>query len=345
MSGLVPAGTFADARGYLNTASIGLPPATAYEAFTAAAEGWRTGRAEPQDYDVGITRARELFGRLVGVGPERIAIGPQASPLAALIAAALPPGAEVVAPDGEFTSVIFPFLAQEPRGVRTRLVPLERLADEVRPTTSLVAFSSVQSADGTVTDIAPIAAAAAQHGAQVMVDATQAAGWLRTDASDVDYLVVSAYKWLLAPRGTAFMAIHPRRWDDLVPHMANWYAGEVIWDSIYGGPLRLAADARRFDVSPAWLCWVATLPALELIDQVGIAAIEAHDVALANRFRTAIGLEPSRSAIVSLRSPDAGARLAAAGIRAATRAGAARLSFHLYNTEADADLAAAALTG
>jgi hypothetical protein len=37
-------------------------------------------------------------------------------------------------------------------------------------------------------------------------------------------------------------------------------------------------------------------------------------------------------------------RLEAAGVRASTRAGAARLSFHLHNTEADADLALEALT-
>ena len=34
----------------------------------------------------------------------------------------------------------------------------------------------------------------------------------------------------------------------------------------------------------------------------------------------------------------------AAGIRASTRAGAARLAFHFYNTETDADRATAALT-
>ena len=37
-------------------------------------------------------------------------------------------------------------------------------------------------------------------------------------------------------------------------------------------------------------------------------------------------------------------RLEAAGVRASNRAGAARLSFHLHNTEADVDLALAALT-
>jgi selenocysteine lyase/cysteine desulfurase len=38
------------------------------------------------------------------------------------------------------------------------------------------------------------------------------------------------------------------------------------------------------------------------------------------------------------------ARLAAAGVTASARAGAARLAFHLYNTEADVERAVAALT-
>jgi selenocysteine lyase/cysteine desulfurase len=344
VSGLAGPGEFADARGYLNTASFGLPPQAAFDAFCAAAERWRTGTAQPQDYDGGITRAREAFARLVNVEPARVAIGPQVSPLVGLVAAALPDGAEVLSVEGEFTSVIFPFLAQERRGVRTRLVPAAELAGEVRPSTSLVAFSVAQSADGHVTDLAAVTRAAAEVGARVMADATQAAGWLPLDASDVDFLVAGTYKWLLAPRGTAFLAVHPRRLDDLIPHAANWYGGDAIWDSIYGAPLRLSPEARRFDISPAWLCWIATLPALELIERIGVDAIHRHDVGLANRFRAAIGLEPSNTPIVSVTAPGAAGRLAAAGIAAANRAGAARISFHLYNTEQDADLAADALS-
>jgi hypothetical protein len=54
----------------------------------------------------------------------------------------------------------------------------------------------------------------------------------------------------------------------------------------------LAGDARRFDVSPAWMAWVGGAPALELLEAVGTEAIHAHDVGLANRFREGIGLEP-----------------------------------------------------
>ena len=57
-----------------------------------------------------------------------------------------------------------------------------------------------------------------------------------------------------------------------------------------------------------------------------------------------MGLEPSDSAIVPVAADGAAERLAAAGIRAAVRAGNARLSFHAYNTDDDVDLAVAALT-
>jgi len=42
--------------------------------------------------------------------------------------------------------------------------------------------------------------------------------------------------------------------------------------------------------------------------------------------------------------PGAAERLAAAGVRAAVRAGRARVSFHLYNTQADVDRALEALS-
>ena len=128
------------------------------------------------------------------------------------------------------------------------------------------------------------------------------------------------------------------------PIAAGWYAGNDIWSSIYGAPLRLATTARRLDVSPSWLCWVGTLPAVALLERVGIDAIHSHDVGLANRVRAAIGLSTGNSAIVRVESPTAADRLAAADIRASIRAGAVRLSFHLHNTVEDADRVIAALT-
>ncbi len=308
-----------------------------------AVDQWRGGRASARGYDEHVARARSAFGRLVGVPEEQVATGSQTSAFAGVVAASLPPGAEVLCAEGDFTSVLFPFLAQRERGVTVRSVALERVAAEVRESTGLVALSAVQSSDGRIADLDAIAQAALAHGCSTFVDATQACGWLALDASRYDYVACSAYKWLLSPRGSAFFTVRPERLARLVPHAAGWYAGEDRWDSIYGEPLRLAHDARRLDLSPAWLSWVGTAPALELLADLGAESVGAHGVALASRLREALGLEPSRSAILSLHTPGAAESLERAGIRASVRGGAVRLCFHLYNSEDDVDAVIAAL--
>ena len=115
--------------------------------------------------------------------------------------------------------------------------------------------------------------------------------------------------------------------------------------SYYGPPLRLAKSARRFDISPSWPAYVGAAPALELVEEIGVAAINRHNVRLANRFRAGLGLEPAASAIVAVDVPGAEERLARAGVRAAVRAGRVRASFHIYTTDADVDVALEALTG
>jgi selenocysteine lyase/cysteine desulfurase len=129
------------------------------------------------------------------------------------------------------------------------------------------------------------------------------------------------------------------------PTAANWFAGSDPGGSFYGPPLRLADDARAFDLSPAWFCQVGAAPALELLNEIGVETVHAHDTALAARFLTALGLPPTGSAIVTVDHPDAERRLAAAGIRSSVRAGKVRASFHLYTTTEDVDHAVKALTG
>jgi len=331
--------------GWLNTASYGLPPRPAWDALQNALDDWRGGRTSWEGWDASTHRSRVAFAALLGVAAADVAVGATVSQLLAPVAAALPAGATVLVPDVEFTSNLFPWMVQAERGVRVRTVPLDDLADAVDSDTDLVAFSLVQSADGRIARYAEIVAAAEAHDARVVVDATQACGWLPFDAGRADVVVVGAYKWLMAPRGAAFGYLSPRIRERLVPHAANWYAGEDPHASYYGPPLRLAADARRFDISPAWFCFVGAAPALELLGEIGLPAIHDHNVRLANRFRAGLGLPPGDSAIVSVDVPDAAEKLARAGVRAAVRAGRVRASFHLYTTEDDVDLALSALCG
>jgi selenocysteine lyase/cysteine desulfurase len=336
-----------EARGtYLNTATMGLPPRGTLDALAAAVDGWRSGTAHAPGYDAAVEAARASFARMVHVEASTVAVGHQASPLVGLVASAVPDGSTVLVPEGEFTSVTFPFLVHSGRGVRVREVPLDELPQHVDGGTGLVAVSAVQSSDGRVAPLDAVEEVCRRQGVDVLVDLTQATGWLDVDAGRFAYTVCSAYKWLLSPRGTAFLTVRADRWDALVPQAAGWYAGDDRWTSVYGLPLRLAADARRFDVSPAWHAWVATATSLGFLESVGVPALHDHAVAAEAAFAEGAGLEPAGRAIRALTADDAvPALLAAHDVVAAERAGRLRVSFHVHSTVEEADAVGRLLRG
>ena len=326
---------WAPAGVYCNTASYGLPPQPAWEALQAALADWHSGRTSWEAWGQSTERARAAFSRIVGVNAQQVAVASTVSELVGCVVTALPDGARVLVPDIEFTSTLFPLLVQ--RRLDVRPVPPARLVDAIADGVDGIAFSAVQMSSGEVADHDAILEAAASVGAITLCDATQAVGWLPMQAGRFDAFVCTAYKWLMSPRGSAFLAVSDRLLEKVVPHSAGWYAGEDVHASYFGPPLRLASSARRLDVSPAWFSWVGTEPALDLIEQLGVEAIHAHDVALANRFRAGIGLKPSNSAIVCADLPGADERLHREGIVAAVRGGRLRTSWHVYNDESDVD--------
>lgn len=333
---------FPDAAGYLAACTLGLPTSGTRAAIAADLAG----RPDVAQYSRAVEASRAHFARLVGVTPDRVAIGAQTSVQVALLAASVPEGADVLVPEHEFSSLVLPFV-HAGRGIRVRTAPLARLADEIRPGTALVAFSLVQSASGEVADLDAIVAAASRWDARTVCDATQAVGWLPVSAARVDALLCHAYKWLCCPRGVAFLTVRAEYARVLVPVQAGWYAGEDPWTSCYGGDADLAGCARRFDVSPAWQAFVGAEPALAAFAATDIAQVHAWTTRLAAAFRKRLDLpEPERpSAIVTW--PDADgcdlARLTAAGITASGRNGSARVAFHVFNDTGDVDRAAVAL--
>jgi hypothetical protein len=158
--------------GYLNTASIGVPSANTADRMIETITDWRTGAAQPAEFDADVYTARVAWARLVGASVDNVAIA----------------------------------------------------------------------------DLHALRAAAVRSGIRVLLDVTQTAGWMPR----VDYVVGASYKWLLAPRGAAWLAVRPDRLTEVIPHAANWFAAEDPWEGIYGLPLRLSTTARRLDLSPVW---------------------------------------------------------------------------------------------
>jgi selenocysteine lyase/cysteine desulfurase len=332
---------------YLNTASTGLLPTRAVAAMRAGIESVADGR--PQDMFADVEAARAAFARLLHVPGSRVAAGASVAVYTALIAASLPAGAEVLTAEADFSSTVNPFHVR--RDLKVRTVPLERIAESVRPGTALVAVSAAQSADGRIADLPALREAAREHGARTYVDASQAAGWLPVDADAYDYVSSVAFKWLVCPRGVAFLVV-PQDLGGLDPLFAGWVAGENPWDSCYGPVQELARSARRFDESPALFSYAGARHSLELLEELGVDAVRAHDLGLADRFRAGLaglGQEPVAapgSAIVSV--PGLGHRqpeLSRAGIEVSDRAGHLRAAFHLYNTAADVDRLLDVLSG
>ncbi|WP_406288809.1 aminotransferase class V-fold PLP-dependent enzyme [Streptomyces sp. NBC_00209] len=337
------AAEFAPETTYLNTSTCGLLPRRTVDAVkTLAEEGASGRRAGSGDFEA-VERARDGFARLVGVGADRVAVGSSVVAHVGLIAASLPPGSEVLAPEGEFSSVVSPFAV---RGdLDMRYVPLDGLAGAVRPSTALVAFSSVQSADGRRADLDAVRAAAAAHGARTLLDATQSAGWLPLDAGAYDYTVTGGFKYLLCPRGTSFLTVTEEAQEDVRPVDVGMAASEDPWGSVYGPVTKLAADARRYDEPPVYLAYHGAEHSLALLHEIGVDALHDHALALADRFRAGIAAlghptVPADTVVVAV--PGLGDRapeLQRAGVLVAGRAGNLRASFHLYNTEADVDRA------
>jgi selenocysteine lyase/cysteine desulfurase len=334
--------SFDNPGGYIAAASSGLPTRRTRAALSEEIDAWAAAQRTPAHYDSVVASSRASFARLVGVLPERVAIGSQTSVLAGMVAASAPAGAEILCVAGDFSSMVFPFLQ---RGdLLVRHAPISALAEAISERTWLVAFSHIQSATGVVADLAAIAEAASRHGARTLCDTTQSAGVHPIDASLFDATVCHTYKWLCAPRGVAFLTVSESFQADLVPSGAGWYAGEDPWASCYGPDMHLAPDARRFDVSPAWQAFVGAEPALELFASLDIAAVWGHAAALGDALCSGLGIPPQHQAIVTW--PDDGVtlgRLRDAGITASGRAGRVRAAFHLWNDERDVEATLRAL--
>src|SRR5215470_19580810 len=99
----------------------------------AAIEAWRAGSANwVRDWDTLGENCRAAFAALTSIPLECVALAPSVSVGVGLVANTLTAVDEVVIPDDEFTSVLFPILvAARERGVRVREVPLVALAESV----------------------------------------------------------------------------------------------------------------------------------------------------------------------------------------------------------------------
>ena len=329
--------------GYLNTASFGIPCAAARDAVNAMTSNWAEGALGFGGWLEEAQRARSSIAAWFKVPVEWVALGNSTAVMLSSIAAGLERGSQVLAPENEHNSNLIPYVNQAQRQISVTVKPLRELAACVAPPTSLVSCAAVQSLTGEVADLVALGAACAAAGSLLCVDASQACGWLPLSGASADIIVCSVYKWLCSPIGGAFLIMRPEIAERFKPATPSWAACVNAMAPPYGVDFPMAPGTRRFDTVPNLISMIAVKQNLDAMIKIGVDRIYAHDVGLANRFRTAMGMEDSNSAIVTLAWEGAAAELAKSGIKATEWRGNLRLAFHLHNDESDVDAAVTCL--
>lgn len=344
-----------DQVAWLSTPSSAPAARPVIRALHEELESWTLGDASWPRRDQAAQYCRGQIAGLLGVDPMQVALMQSVAEAAATVAAAQPTGSRVVVGAQEYRSNLFPWLSARERGVRVDLVPMPegRLSSDavisaITDDTTLVAISDVQSATGWRTDLTAVATQCREVGAQLFIDATQSAGVLALpDMVSPDYIAVHGYKWLLCPRGAAWLYVRPDRLGGLTPLAPNAKATAHPWTDLYGGPLAYAPGARKLDMSLSWPTWIGAAAALDLLSTLDRPQLERHCLGLAQLLRDGAGERGFRclptelaSHIVTIDVPDADTAvcdLNARGVRATARAGALRFGFHGFNTTDDVE--------
>jgi selenocysteine lyase/cysteine desulfurase len=345
---------------WLNTPTVPPGALPVLEALRRAQDDWERGEFSWQGWEAEAYATRELFARLIGAPDDSVALVGSVAEAASLVAASLPPG-RVVVGSREFHSNLLPWLALRDDGREVTEVPAaggvvstKALADAIDDRTALVAVSEVQSSNGYRIDLPELAARCREAGARLFVNLTQAAGALRLDAAEVrpDFATATGYKWLLGPRGAAWLHVRSDRRRELKPFIPNWHSVEEPYADYYGA-VNIARGMGGLDTSFSWFPYVGARAALELIGSLDATQVEQRCLDLARRFRDGVrglGFEQSPeevpSQIVAISVPDAErvrTTLKEGNIIAAVRAGSIRFGFHAFNDEADVAAALDAL--
>lgn len=342
---------------YVNSCSQGALSDAVRAAYEEYLAGWDANGAEWAFWVERAERARSLFGELLAVEPDAVAVQTSVSAAVSAFVSSLDFRGErnrIVISENEFPAIGQIAHAQELRGAEVVQVAPEPEAYEaaVDERTALVCSTFVSYRTGKVHDVAAIGSVARARGALMLVDAYQGVGALPLRAEVADVVVGGTVKYLLASAGLAFMAVSDAVRERL-PTQTGWFADENIFE-MQIARYRPHPSARRYDAgTPPVPNIYAGVAGVGLILEAGVETIRDHIARLAERLVGGCGelgaqvvVPDGRGPLVCIRSTDAPALVAALaedGIVASERDSNLRVSLHLYNVESDIDAVVGAL--
>ncbi|KRB86300.1 hypothetical protein ASE00_06150 [Sphingomonas sp. Root710] len=248
-----------------------------------------------------------------------------------------------------FPSIGFAIRQFERFGYRLKLLDGDPAAqstwhDAIDDRVAAVIAMHVHSNSGRVSPIADIAARARKAGAISIVDVAQSAGIIPIDTQSwgVDALIGSCVKWLCGGPGAGFLWATPNLIDRATPANVGWFShAEPFAFDI--DDFRYAPDARRFwGGTPSIAPYVIATAGVEMIREIGVPSILAHNRRLIGLFSEAAGVTidvAHRGGTLCLTTDDPEGlsyAFASADVRFDRRDHIIRLSFHIWNDDAQA---------
>jgi isopenicillin-N epimerase len=237
---------------YLNHGSFGACPRPVFEAYRA----WQLElERQPVEF-LGrrfaalMREAREALGAAVGADADDLVYVPNATTGLNIVARSLPlePGDEVLSTDHEYGAMdrMWRFICGK-RGARylRRPVPLpvesaehivEAIWSGVTQHTRVLFLSHITSPTAIVFPVAELVRRARAAGIVTVIDGAHAPGQIQLDLAElgVDFYSGNAHKWMLAPKGAAFL--YARR---EMQHLLEPLVVSLGWESERPGPTRL----------------------------------------------------------------------------------------------------------
>ena len=120
-------------------------------------------------------------------------------------------------------------------------------------------------------------------GAQVLLNGYHSVGIIPVDvtALNVDFYIGGTLKWLCGGSGGVFMYVRPDLLPTLQPKITGWFAHAKPF--AFEEQMELREDAYRLaNGTPAIAALYAIQPGVEIISQIGVAAIRAKSIRQTN---------------------------------------------------------------
>ncbi len=332
------------------------------------------GSANYSDWLQAYERARASAARLVNARPQEIAFMRNTSEAISTIANGLKwqAGDNIVTNDVEFPANVYPWMRVADKhevtirkaSERDGRIDADELLALIDERTRVVTISWVQFASGFRSDIQRIGNFCRARGVLFFVDAIQGLGGLQMDVERdaVDAFAADAHKYLLGPEGIAVMYISERVLEQVEPTVVGWTSVKDYEQFAHRSldyALTYREGALRFECGTLNTVGVYGVgAALDLLLEIGPAAIEAHLVGLGDYLTE--GLSGKGYKVISSRRAGETSgivccthprhtpaklyhHLLERNIVTAPRVGRLRISSHVYNTRDDMDALIAAL--